>query len=693
MTTPQLSPWQERILQGLSRRYGESSLPKNAAAMPPDYWKRAEQLVSQSSAPLPEQIPEKKEPSFLDRITGAISDRIPDIDTSTWARPPGPDQMFNFLDRLPSSEKPSFLPDAPTLGDTLGFIYDKALRPPLERAEEVGGIAFGDIIQSVRDPRKSNLLDTGARANQWDAYLDALRGGVDEEGKPLGLDFRGAYRAYTDANPKGYDPGVIGAAEVIGDPLNLLPFGAAGKIGQGAGRIGAAARQGVGPGLRQAGEEAVAGIKGYPGAMAEEVRDMGRFAEGIGRAGIAGAKAPAYLLAGGLPGGGVPKKPKWEVTKTSMGSMWSYRDGDFTARLFPEKGNKWAKLEVDQNGDALFTSSGPPAKMRAVAKQQIALSKAADSAPAPAAPASAPAAAASAAQGDQFRYSPERELTKDATIGRGNPGALFHGTGQEEGTLISDFRINTGKVAKTGDLPGIYATPDSQLASNFAEFYGQGKQAQIYRLALQDGVIAKVLRDDQGTTFDDAISVAMDAKPDYIAIAKTDNPDEIIEVVILDPAKIKIVGASDALGNPLAAAAAAAAGDPKMQAARIIGDALATPGPEFVRLLSKAIGAAPHDTLQLFEPAFNDASGPMLKHAGEATDERTVWFAAREMLEDPRYVPLTSEERWARAREASPSRSAYKNKGRGTAALKARGPGFFPAENIPPESAALGRGN
>ena len=148
--------------------------------------------------------------------------------------------------------------------------YDVGVRPGLERAEEIGQIVGSPLLQSLIEGQPGagavpRYLEGGR------AYMDALRA---QDG---GLDVRGATKAFTDAGD--YSPGVVGASGILADPLNLLPFG---KAGRAPGFIDDLLRMGrsgdLGAILRQLGEAG----RGYPGAMVDEVRDVERFFGGLG---------------------------------------------------------------------------------------------------------------------------------------------------------------------------------------------------------------------------------------------------------------------------------------------------------------------------------------------------------------------------------------------------------------------------
>ena len=229
---PPLTPEQREILVGITKRYGQQALPQvdDYSTLPDEYWRTA---------------------------SGQLADE------------PDDGSIASRLFRSGVETHP--------VGGPAKTVWDKLFRPTLERSEEIGQLAVSPIIQAVVQP---GFDKDEAYSRQFRTFFDELR---QPDG---GLDFAGATHKATDAGD--YYPGVVGAAGVIGDPLNLLPYGKTGQVAKGVGRITQAAKEGLRPGVTQAGREAVAGAMGYPAAMGQEAEDVGRLAQGAGLGGWTG---------------------------------------------------------------------------------------------------------------------------------------------------------------------------------------------------------------------------------------------------------------------------------------------------------------------------------------------------------------------------------------------------------------------
>ena len=219
--------------------------------------------------------------------------RTPPARAQPPTEPAGPGVLERLAGLLPSGSPLDIagqLPIGPTGVRPANLYggYDVAVRPGLERAEEVGQMVGSPLLQGLisgGDPRSGTL---SRYLQGGEAYLNALRG---SEG---GLDIRGATKAYTDAGD--YDPGVVGASGILFDPLNALPFGKAGKL---PGFLDEMLRAGRGGEVQNILRQLMQAGKGYPGAMADEVRDVERLfssaksgIQSLGRRVFAGADVP-----------------------------------------------------------------------------------------------------------------------------------------------------------------------------------------------------------------------------------------------------------------------------------------------------------------------------------------------------------------------------------------------------------------
>ena len=149
--------------------------------------------------------------------------------------------------------------------------WDYALRPTFERAEEVGQLALSPYIQSKIDRPGGSIaaLPLSAYLAEAKAFAENLRA---EDG---GLDFRGATEAATDTGD--YSRGVVGAAGIIGDPLNLIPGIGFTKLPRGIGKAGrAAVKAGDAPAARGVGavDEVVPAVDAPPQAFDDAIEQI-----------------------------------------------------------------------------------------------------------------------------------------------------------------------------------------------------------------------------------------------------------------------------------------------------------------------------------------------------------------------------------------------------------------------------------
>ena len=165
----------------------------------------------------------------------------------------------------------------------------EVIEPILNRSQDTGELAGSPLIQGALDGR----LDAWRGGGNLEAPRMYGRGGEAFLRNVLspggGVDFRGATEAATDA--MDLDPYVAGAAGVLFDPFNFVPFNKAGQLRQLPGlarRIGSASDP-----LGQAGSELAGLARAYPGALGEEYADIARLG---GRAGAAGARGGAAGL-------------------------------------------------------------------------------------------------------------------------------------------------------------------------------------------------------------------------------------------------------------------------------------------------------------------------------------------------------------------------------------------------------------
>ena len=262
-----LTPEQQDILTRAAAAWGPRSVPANPEAMPPEYWRQMASTLGQqggapvstgAGSPTPTATPQPVSPTPV-------------------AQPEGPPGFFN---RFVEGVKQQTV-DAP--------LWDKVLRPTLERAEEAGQIAAGPLVSTfddlarLREP-EIGRYGPGFRKAQWDAFLDNIR---DPQG---GLDFRGATEA---AMAEGdFSQAQRIAAGIVGDPLNLIPGraitgipGAARRIraaGEAAGEAGGALGAARGA-VAETGRVAAEGVREYPFAMQREVEDIGNLGAMVGR--------------------------------------------------------------------------------------------------------------------------------------------------------------------------------------------------------------------------------------------------------------------------------------------------------------------------------------------------------------------------------------------------------------------------
>ena len=294
-----------RILEGIRERYGDVALPPNPDSMPDDYWREAaQQLASQPAV-------RDGQPSFMERALGAVTAPFRAFDAQA-------DSAMGRVSPLHQAYKYLWSP-----------AYDAAIQPTLDRAEDVGEFIGSPLVQQFWDARPGGpspgalpmspqgIMDMGNRyragAESFFANLfPGDSGGPGVMPGPLGqrgIDFRGAVDRATDA--MDLSPNVAGFSGVVFDPTNLIPGRAFTGAPAALGRIGREAGQaGAGAAVRQTGREAVRAAQEFPGALAEDVRDVGRLGaaagRGLGRVAAEGAQGLAMMPfgVGGVGGGG-----------------------------------------------------------------------------------------------------------------------------------------------------------------------------------------------------------------------------------------------------------------------------------------------------------------------------------------------------------------------------------------------------
>ena len=251
----------KKILAGLKARYGDAAVPANPDAMPESYWRTAAGKLTDPSPSVPGASgdPGFQLPSWL---RGAANVAGKGLEAAT--------KIDDLADKYSQSA-------TPVLGDVArGYkhgwspLWDKALRPTLDRAEDVGELAGSPLIQAVKDS-KGTTLTPQAVAGLWEDYREggkAFAGNL--RGEDGGVDFRGAVDRGTDAME--LDPYVAGLAGIVGDPTNLIPGAAFTKAGKAAAK----------------GAEAGAQVAGRAGAAA--VEGLAMLPMGMG--GVGGAKPP-----------------------------------------------------------------------------------------------------------------------------------------------------------------------------------------------------------------------------------------------------------------------------------------------------------------------------------------------------------------------------------------------------------------
>ena len=282
------TPEQEAILSRLQERYGSAAIPRveNLDNLPDEFWQQAATHLDDGS---------DEEPM--------------------WKR------VLNTAYETPINPIGHVLPERD--GRKFSSIQDiwHTIRPPLERAEEIGQLVGSPILQTLKE-NPAYLLPGGAQAgaavgqkSPAERYVDAGRAYAENVKTEDGLDLRGATKEATDAME--LSPYVAGLSGVLFDPLNLIPGRAITAGPQAASRIGQAAQKGVRAGAAQAAQEVAGAVRGYPGAIKEEAEQIGRAAEATGRIVEGAAKLPAYALVGAGGGGPGRAAPLEDVPPTA----------------------------------------------------------------------------------------------------------------------------------------------------------------------------------------------------------------------------------------------------------------------------------------------------------------------------------------------------------------------------------------
>lgn len=151
-----------------------------------------------------------------------------------------------------------------------GDLHHQLTGPFLARTGELGRFAASPLLRGVwpdtdrpRNPAGPFAQMVEDYAAQAGAFRENIR--ADDGGYRYG-------EAYQAAHQAPEYPGGLGlAAEIIGDPLNLVPFASLSKPVSAAGRIADVVQaSGRLAGARQAGSELLRGVQGYPAALRRE---------------------------------------------------------------------------------------------------------------------------------------------------------------------------------------------------------------------------------------------------------------------------------------------------------------------------------------------------------------------------------------------------------------------------------------
>ena len=333
-----LDEQKRRILEGIRQRYGDVALPRSPESMPDEYWRQAARQLS--SQPEPRVDGE----SMMGRAAGLASKGV-----SVLAG------IDDAADRL--SGQPGPLGDA---GRAYRYgwspLWDKVLRPTLDRAEDVGQLIGSPIIQNAKDVVTGQGSPLASRREIASDYIQGGKAFLDNIRGEDGVDFRGATEAATDA--MDVDPYVAGAAGILFDPTNLIPFVAAPKALQAGRRVVQAGRAaGVGEGVKQAGREAAAGARGFPGALREEYALPGR-----GRRGQTGTERGATTVAQAR-GQGQGQATRADMFALLAASQSGEESWQAYRAMSPEQ-RRQAFPYDGEDGDELLSAGGHPTQAK-----------------------------------------------------------------------------------------------------------------------------------------------------------------------------------------------------------------------------------------------------------------------------------------------------------------------------------------
>ena len=312
------TPEQEAILSQLQERYGSAAVPRvdDLDKLPSEFWQQASTHLAEGSGG----------------------------DEPMWKR------VLSTAYRTPINPVGHLLPE--TDGGkpfSIEHLWN-TVRPPLERAEEIGQLVGSPIVQAVKE-NPASLLPGGQSASQAmgqktlaERYVDAGRGYAGAVKTEDGLDLRGATKEATDAMELSRY--VAGLSGVLFDPLNLVPGSVVTKGPKAVGRVVSAAEKGIKPGAAQAAQEVAGAVKGYPGAIVEEGQQIERLAEGVGKTVKEAVKLPAYALVGaggGGPGRAVDKTPKLQWVE----SLYPDKQGNYGNLNATLEGEDFLKVQTD----------------------------------------------------------------------------------------------------------------------------------------------------------------------------------------------------------------------------------------------------------------------------------------------------------------------------------------------------------
>jgi len=173
---------------------------------------------------------------------------------------------------------------------------------------------------------------------------------------------------------------------------------------------------------------------------------------------------------------------------------------------------------------------------------------------------SIPVAVASAAMAPSPRVE-SYESTDGVLLIQREGLTLYHGTVQPEGTLIDAFKAtyampmpktaaaayNTPgeKVPALTEVAGVWLTESTKIADSYTAprwgaDYGEGEQGQLYEVALDDAVIARIAE-----TTDETVRDALSYEPDALFM------EDRNEVLVLDPRLLTISSVTDQYGDEI----------------------------------------------------------------------------------------------------------------------------------------------